>query len=59
MNDIFDTDEPAIEGYYYLLDEIQKHYKYPIGDNEHTPEVLYEALCLVFQTLLEHYRGKQ
>jgi len=59
VNKLFDTDEPAIEGYYYLLDEIQKHHKYPIGDNKHSSKDLHDALCLVFQTLLVHYRGPQ
>jgi len=58
VNELFDTDEPAIEGYYYLLDEIQKHHKYPIGMKT-GPKDLHDALCLVFQTLLVHYRGCQ
>jgi len=58
VNKLFDTDEPAIEGYYYLLDEIQKHHKYPIGIHTE-PTDLYDALTLVFQTLLVHYRGPQ
>ena len=58
VNELFDTDEPAIEGYYYLLDEIQKHKKYIISKSNE-PTDLYDACELVFQTLLVHYRGPQ
>lgn len=56
MNDLFDTDESAIEAYYYMLDQLNKWNGRPITKND-LP--LYEACSIVFQTLIVHYRGCQ
>ena len=55
-NELFDTDESAIEAYYFMYDQLGKWNGRPITKED---QPLYEACSIVFQTLLVHYRGCQ
>ena len=51
----FGTIRPAIEAYYELLDYTVSELKLPHCNVEKDLPELYDAFCLIFKTLKQHY----